>query len=99
MMESRVKFRSPQNIPGASQQNSVVAFSAEGDGDWFKNLNQDEKETYIDSYSLSSVIQVSGSPEIPDWFERWLFFIRSLLWLALCMKWVHEPERLLINHE
>ena len=36
-MESQVKFRSPQNISGASQQNSVAAFSykTEIDGDVF----------------------------------------------------------------
>ena len=35
--ESRVKFRSPQNISGASQQNRVAAFAltAEVDGDLF----------------------------------------------------------------
>ena len=43
-MESQGKFHSPQNIHGASQQNSVVAFSAEVDGDLFKNLIKEEKE-------------------------------------------------------
>ena len=36
-MESRLKFRGPQNISGALQQNSVAAlsFTAEVDGDLF----------------------------------------------------------------
>lgn len=37
LMESRVKFWSPQNMSGASQQNSVAAFSQtkQVDGDLF----------------------------------------------------------------
>ena len=48
-MESWVKFHSPQSISGASQYNSVAAFSltTEGAGDLFKNIKQMEQNGFI----------------------------------------------------
>ena len=56
LMESQERFFwTPQNISGASQQNSVAGFSltTEEDGDLFWILNQMAPEEF----------QVSGSPE------------------------------------
>ena len=42
LRESQVKFHSPQNISGASQQNNIAAFSltTEVDGDLFQEVKK-----------------------------------------------------------
>ena len=44
LMESQVKFCSPQNISGASQQNSVAAFSETTEVEWdlLENVKTDK---------------------------------------------------------
>lgn len=49
IMVNRVRFRSPQNVSGASQQNRVEAFSytTEADGDLFlKNIKTQLTKKY-----------------------------------------------------
>ena len=58
-MESLVKFHSPKNISGASQQNSIAAFSwrTEVDGDLFWNVKKQPKNTqYAKNGPFSSTI-------------------------------------------
>ena len=64
-MESWVKFCSPQNISGASQQFSFSK-TAETDGDLFYNVKKKKKKDKMAPYSSSSVIQISRSPNIPN---------------------------------
>ena len=55
------------NISGSSEQNSVTAFSqtTEVDGDKKK---QKKKHTHkMASWSSSGIIQIHGSPEIPNY--------------------------------
>ena len=58
LMEIQVQFRSQQNISWASQQNSVAALSF---------LFETRKTHRMDP---NSVMGVSRSPEIPNWYEK-----------------------------
>ena len=68
-MESQRKFFSPQNVSGAWQQITAAAFSG---------------TTEVDG-DLSGVIQVSSSPETPNWFVKTLF--TPCVWLWTDHRW------------
>ena len=65
-MESQIKFQGQQNISGASQQNSVAAFSltTEADGEFFQNGEKNDSK--MNMKWLHTDHQVSRGSEIPD---------------------------------
>ena len=73
LMGSRVWF---QNSSGASQQNRVAASSLKTrvDGDVKQQQQQQQQKHKMAPYSPPGVIQVSGSPEITNWFEKRFFY-------------------------
>ena len=62
-MEGQQKFRSQQNISGASQRNSAARFSLTA-----------EIKCETAPHSLFREIQGSQSPDIPTYFEKKVFF-------------------------
>ena len=72
LMESQVKFHHLQNLSGASQKNSVATFFSrtEVDRDLFSNNWREHKTALCSS---SSVIKLSGSLKIQNWFANLLF--------------------------
>ena len=87
-----VRFHIPQNISGASQRNSLSLLSLNKWSRWGLVLkhkkNTTERQQKMAPYSSLDVIQVSGSPEIPDWQ-----LIRHYL-LRLCVKIVAVAVKL-----
>ena len=83
LMVDWLKCRRPQNISGASQQNSGAAFS------W-------TTEVVVVAWAgmklwngSSRVIQVSGSPEVPKWKDVRLFQAENF---TLSQKHSHTPS-------
>lgn len=69
-MESRGRFCGPQNVSGASQENTT-----EADGDLFQNARKTKQKNSIKvgSRTSSGVIEVARSSEIPTSFQKRLF--------------------------
>ena len=65
-MKSWVKFDSPQNITGASQQNSGPALSS-----WGENVKNNRKKRY--SVFIQLIQDKQRIRKIPNWFEKTLF--------------------------
>ena len=78
-MEGQQKFRSQQNISGASQRNSAARFSLTA-----------EIKCETAPHSLFREIQGSQSPDIPTYFEKKVFFFYTFRLLSLCSSYRSE---------
>lgn len=79
LTESRMKIHRSQTISGASQQNSVAAFSqtTEADGDLLKNVKEKKQQQW--QTTQNGFIQLTRMEsgvllqKLKDWFEKMLF--------------------------
>ena len=72
LMESRVNFRGPQNISGASQQNSAAAITTPTKvDDLFLNLNKQQNQN-AQNGSMQLIGCNPSLLEIPNRFEKML---------------------------
>lgn len=98
LVESQVKFHSPENIPGASQINSLVkqccSILLNNWCRWRLLSKSVRKQHKMAPWSPHGELQVSRNPGIPNWLEKTLFtpFFKLAIEALACTP-VHGASR------